>query len=781
MALSIQSPGVQIIETDLSQTITVPTGTSVYVAGFAPQGPTDEVIQVTSISEFESIFGTPTNAAESYFYYNCQAVLNSTGSLLTTRLPYGSGSGLGFAATYSALIFPVLSSQQVTNYSNVGFTFSTVPTAYSIGTLVQYVSSLLPTGATTVLANQTSVSNNDNLTNTWIGTYSGSATANGGFTVGAPTHVTLTQSQALAIEQSNFTWGQINPGSVGITTGSNGVPVQINGGLIILNSAQTAVDEYNQGYYVNIADNTNWGPTAAFTEVRNVVGLADQDTFQTIPATSLAFTLTAAAGTQGNSISQVIESIPTYNFGNESYNDSLVLSLFKIRKSTYQPNVLTYSLVESYIGSLNSNRTTSAPTGGAPQSFYLQNLVNNNSNNINLYVNPTISKQTNWVSASANIPSQSVRVATAAANLYAEGVYDPTYSTNGQVIGSVDQKITRALSLVSAPETTTVDLVVDAGLSTIFANTSGAGLGTNGIRNNYYDDTIYADVNSLSAYGTSLTLQNWNTIFNIFNNFCQNTRKDCMFIADPLRQIFVNGPNTKTLDNPNNNFTSNIYQPLQNSLANIDTNYSAIYGNWLKTYNAFSNSYIWVPASGFAAATYANSDTATQPWYAPAGLNRGQLQNITDIAFNPNQKQRDYLYTISVNPVALFNGEGYVLFGQKTLQALPSAFDRINVRRLFLVLERAVNKALKYFVFEPNTVFTRTRLVNTINPIFDLAKNTQGLYDYLVVCDQRNNTPAVIDNNQLNVDIYIKPVRAAEFILVNFIATTTSQNFNELI
>ena len=712
MALSIQSPGVQIIETDLSQTVTIPTGTSVYVAGFAPQGPTDEVIQITSISEFESIFGTPTNAAESYFYYNCQAVLNSSGNLLTTRLPYGSGNGLGFAATYSALVYPVVS-------------------------------------------------------------------ASTGFTIGSPVHQTLTQSQYLAIQQSNFTWGVTNPTTVGIGTQNN--VVQINGGLIVLNDAQTAVDEYNQGYYVNIADNTNWGPTSPYTEVINVVGLSAQDTFQTVPPSSLAFTLTAAYGTQGSSISQVIESVPTYNFGNASYNDSLVLTLFKIRKSTYQPNVLTYSLVESYIGSLNQNRTINAPTGGAPQSFYLQNLVNNNSNNIGLFVNPAISSLTNWTSLSSNIPGQTVRVATSAANLYAEGVYNPTYTTNNEVIGSVDQKITRALSLVSAPETTTVDLVVDAGLSTIFANTSGAGLGTNGIANNYYDDTIYADVASLSAYGTSTTLLNWNTIFNIFNNFCQNTRKDCMFIADPLRQIFVNGANTKTLDNPNNNFTLNIYNPLQNSLANVDTNYSAIYGNWLKTYNAFSNNYIWVPASGYAAATFANSDTATQPWFAPAGLNRGQLLNVTDIAFNPNQKQRDYLYTISVNPIVLFSGEGYVLFGQKTLQALPSAFDRINVRRLFLVLERATNKALKHFVFEPNTVFTRTRLVNTINPLFDLAKNTQGLYDYLVVCDQRNNTPAVIDNNQLNVDIYIKPVRAAEFILVNFIATTTSQNFNELI
>jgi phage tail sheath protein FI len=139
------------------------------------------------------------------------------------------------------------------------------------------------------------------------------------------------------------------------------------------------------------------------------------------------------------------------------------------------------------------------------------------------------------------------------------------------------------------------------------------------------------------------------------------------------------------------------------------------------------------------------------------------------------------LYTISINPIVNFSGDGYVVFGQKTLQAKPSAFDRINVRRLFVTLERAVQNAVKYFVFEPNTEFTRTRLKNTIVPIFELAKNTEGLYDYLIVCDERNNTPDVIDRNELAVDVYIKPVRAAEFILVNFIATRTSQNFQELI
>ena len=157
------------------------------------------------------------------------------------------------------------------------------------------------------------------------------------------------------------------------------------------------------------------------------------------------------------------------------------------------------------------------------------------------------------------------------------------------------------------------------------------------------------------------------------------------------------------------------------------------------------------------------------------------MTGTTDLAVYPTQKQRDQLYKMSINPVAFFPAEGFVVFGQKTLLKKPSAFDRINVRRLFLNLETAVRDTIKFFVFEPNTFFTRTRIVNTLSPIFDRAKNTEGLYDYLIVCDERNNTPDVIDANELKVDIYIKPVRTAEFILVSFYATRTGQDFQELI
>ena len=702
MARSINSPGVQITETDLSQNAQIGGGTNVFIPGFASQGPTDEVILVSTISEFETIYGSPETAAERYFYYSCKEVLNSPATLLTTRLPYGSGSGAGFATQYSALLYPV-------------------------------------------------------------------ASAGNSFSIGAPVHVSLSEAQYDNILQNNVTWSSISSVAP-VADLSNNI---INAGIVVINSSQTTINEAFEGYYVAIADNTDFGPDTDFTSVKSINGLTAQDSFYNIPSTRIGFALSGTK-TSTDSVSQVIESIPTFNFGDAYYNDSLLVTLFKVRNSIYEPETLTYSLVESHIGSLDANKKTVANIGGIQKSFYIGDVTNNSSSNIKLLVNPNISQKTDWNSLSSVNPSKSARITDSAKALYTNGVYATTYNYNtDKQVGDVVQKLERALTLVETPDSVLVDVVADAGISTIFANTSA----TNG---GNFDDTVYTNTAGLSS-AEDPTILRWKTVFNTFNNFAQNTRQDCVFIADPLRQIFVNGEDAKTLSIRSNTFSTNIYTPLKNSLQGINTNYSAIYGNWVKAYDAYSDKFVWIPASGYVSAVYARTDAATQPWIAPAGLTRGVINNIVDLGFNPNQKQRDFLYTIGINPIASFSGDGYVVFGQKTLQNKPSAFDRVNVRRLFLTLERSVQSALKYFVFEPNSEFTRTRLKNTITPIFELAKNTEGLYDYLIVCDERNNTPDLIDRNELAVDIYIKPVRAAEFILVNFIATRTGQNFQELI
>ena len=701
MARSINSPGVQITEKDLSEYIQPSVGTSVFAAGFASQGPTDEVLNITSSSELEQIYGVPESAAEKYFHYTCREILNSSASLLTTRLPYGSASGAGFDNQYSALLYPV-------------------------------------------------------------------ASASGSFEIGQPSHIVLNQEEYEDMIQGNITWTSLT--SVSTTASYTSASNFVNAGIVVLNAAQTTVNEGYEGYYVAFTDNQDIGPGTDFTSVNTFKSLSANQAFVTVPTDRLSFALSGTKESLGaGSISEIIEGIPTYDFGSSYFNDSLIMTVFKVRTSIYESGTLASSLAETYIGSLDPNKKTVAGTG--VQTYFLEDLVNNSSRNVKVLINPNISTRTNWSTLSSADPSTAVRVASDNRALYGLGTFVPTYTVTNKYVGNINTKLQRALTLIESPELVNIDVVVDGGLSTISAVVSSEV---------EFDDSVFVNTSSLSSSSSDYVTR-WRNVFNTFNNFAQNVRKDCVFISDPFRYIFVNGSDTKVASLKNFNFATNIYTPLKTAFNGIESNYAATYGNWVKVYDQYSDKRVWVPTSGFAAAAFARTDSTAQPWIAPAGLTRGVINNIVDIAFNPNQKQRDFLYPISINPVVFFNTDGFVIFGQKTLQTKPSAFDRINVRRLFLALEKSVQRSLRYFVFEPNTEFTRTRLRNTITPVFELAKNTEGVYDYLIVCDERNNTPDSIDRNELSVDIYIKPVRAAEFILVNFIATRTGQNFQELI
>jgi phage tail sheath protein FI len=188
-----------------------------------------------------------------------------------------------------------------------------------------------------------------------------------------------------------------------------------------------------------------------------------------------------------------------------------------------------------------------------------------------------------------------------------------------------------------------------------------------------------------------------------------------------------------------------------------------------------------MPETTKAAAIYVRNDRLGNVWDAPAGLNRGIIYGVSDLSFNPKDKEADQLYTKSFNYAKQYPLDGFILEGQKTSQTKPSAFDRVNVRRLFLRLERAVYQAARYFVMEPNNTFTRQRLVDTIEPIFRNVKSQGGMYDYKIICDESNNTPEVIDANELRVSLLIKPVRVCEYLLIDFLATRTDANFEELV
>jgi phage tail sheath protein FI len=200
----------------------------------------------------------------------------------------------------------------------------------------------------------------------------------------------------------------------------------------------------------------------------------------------------------------------------------------------------------------------------------------------------------------------------------------------------------------------------------------------------------------------------------------------------------------------------------------------------LKIYDKYNDVYRWIPAAGHMAGLCANTDNVADAWFSPGGFTRGQLLGITKIAFNPKKAERDDLYKKRVNPIVSFPGEGTVLFGDKTLLSKPSAFDRINVRRLFIVLEKAISTAAKYQLFELNDEFTRAMFRNMTEPFLREIKGRRGITDFKVVCDETNNTGEIIDSNQFVADIYIKPAHSINFITLNFIATRTGVDFAEI-
>jgi len=210
------------------------------------------------------------------------------------------------------------------------------------------------------------------------------------------------------------------------------------------------------------------------------------------------------------------------------------------------------------------------------------------------------------------------------------------------------------------------------------------------------------------------------------------------------------------------------------------SSYAMLDSTAVRVYDKYNDAFIDIPSSGHVAGLLANTDNVADAWFSPAGFNRGQLLGVTRVNFNPKQAERDTLYKARVNPIVAFPGEGVVLFGDKTLLAKPSAFDRINVRRLFIVLEKAISTAAKFQLFEFNDEFTRAQFRNLVEPFLREVKGRRGITDFKVICDETNNTGQVIDSNNFVADIYIKPARSINFMTLNFIATRTGVEFSEI-
>ena len=246
-------------------------------------------------------------------------------------------------------------------------------------------------------------------------------------------------------------------------------------------------------------------------------------------------------------------------------------------------------------------------------------------------------------------------------------------------------------------------------------------------------------------------------------------RKDCVVFCSPTKATVVNNAGDETTD----------MIAFRNALRS--TSYAVMDSGYKYQYDKYNDIYRYIPLNGDTAGLCVRTDDTRDPWFSPAGFNRGQIKNIVKLAFNPRQADRDQLYKANINPVVTFPGQGTVLYGDKTLLAKPSAFDRINVRRLFIVLEKAIATATKFTLFEFNDDFTRAQFRNLVEPFLRDVQGRRGIYDFKVVCDTTNNTGEVIDGNRFVGDIYIKPAKSINFIQLNFVAVRTGVEFSEVV
>ncbi len=340
--------------------------------------------------------------------------------------------------------------------------------------------------------------------------------------------------------------------------------------------------------------------------------------------------------------------------------------------------------------------------------------------------------------------------------------------TNNFVVDAVNNK-SAYIQIISS---TSLELLDSADVSVTLANGTNGNSESNvslGIITSAYDVFASADNIDISllvsgkAKGTNgVELANY-----LVDNIAEK-RKDCVVFVSPRKEDVVD---TNTQMNNVITFSNNLRK---SSYMFLDSGYKY-------RYDKYNDRYIWTPLNGDMAGLCVRTDYTRDPWFSPAGYNRGNVKNIVKLAYNPNQSDRDQLYKSDINAVISQPGQGTLLFGDKTHLGKDSAFDRINVRRLFIILEKSVIRAAKQTLFEFNDEYTRAQFKNIVEPFLRNIQGRRGIFEFKVVCDETNNTPDIIDANKFVADIYVKPTRSINYIQLNFIPTRTGVEFEEIV
>lgn len=439
-----------------------------------------------------------------------------------------------------------------------------------------------------------------------------------------------------------------------------------------------------------------------------------------------------------------------------TYLKQLGVVVFKMVIDNSNFNKINFIPVESYVGSLDKNAKDLLTN----RSTFLGNLINENSSYINFFSNCDFSSdESPLASASTFIINKQPAISL--------GFYESDYEKNIDVNVSIINALDLIFEKLKNHNLLNVDLVLDAGISNIAQFCSLYG-------------SDYEPKNNTTPIINNASILIWRKIINTYDRFCKNERRDCMFIADSPRNLSLLG-NQKIVrpTNPMNTIENSIVPSIK-YLTDINTSYGAGYAPWFKIIDDTSRTFMWVPPSVKVIDSYLISDALYNPWAAPAGTRRGRIRDVYDISFNPNNQEAEQFYINRWNYAIAYPTDGIILEGQKTFQANKTAFDRVNVRRLFLTLEKNIKYIAKSYLYEQLTESHLSSFRNSISKYLENIQQAEGIIDFYIIADGRNNTPTTIDNNTLNCTIGIKPTKTLEFIVLNFVCTTQGANVEEV-
>lgn len=750
MIRQINHPDVEIKELDETTIAQPPVGSTTLVLGYSDSGKSYYPTRPTSNQSLINAYGKPTNDAERYFYYACKEVVDLGTNLIAIRLPYNNvmeknykSVGLRISDDLECNGIDAWTSTSDLRYQNIG------PALVPLSGTIDYTLPISVSGANLLT--------NDEY-NTMIDTKDSGA-------YNALDHFTVIMDQKNTL------------GDVDEKTGIFIVLYDYVDGVI----KQRVTDAPTTTILDNILGVALPDGSASFDQGETVSDIWNNTTIDGVLVDSFDnFTVKLSDELRSSSISESISGLfPTIEYKNNGsevsteFSKWVGIAVCKATPDTNEDGKLNVQVLENFAGSIIPGSKDNATNA----SIFLPDQINGFSKYIRLYGNNALLQDL----TEGTSPILADNVAVFAPYTYPEllnfNSSDSAKRIKGDTITS-DMEI--AFSKVKNRKDTDVDLIVDAGLSTIaeFTDEYDTANTPEDEQGAFFDSESNVEALPISENNQPFS---WRAVVNSFRDFAQTTRRDCLAIVDSPRHMELNGAERRIkLSDPTLDF-ANIISPQLRYITGINSSYAAIYSNWRLFRDGISGNNIWTPPTIKAAGVHLFTELNAEFWDAPAGYNRGVMSGVLGLAFQPDDLNMDDLYTKSINYAIKDKTAGYILEGQKTSQTRSSAFDRINVRKLFNRMERFTYNALKFYVYEPNNVTTRRDILSELNPVFADVRARGGIYDYRLICDETNNTPDVIDRNELNLTVMIKPTRTAEFIIGTFIGVRTGDDFGNFV